>query len=111
MRHEAVLKIKDTSARLGLKAAPLHEILPQFAVERYTLAFKHFDKLMRGFADGNCVGIESCVSSPVRFTRNTDTLESSCKNLYIAGEGAGYAGGIVSAAIDGLKIAEKVVEK
>ncbi|MBE6402753.1 MAG: hypothetical protein E7039_03395 [Lentisphaerae bacterium] len=111
MRHEAVLKNKDTSARLGLKAAPLHEILPQFAVERYTLAFKHFDKLMRGFADGNCVGIESCVSSPVRFTRNTDTLESSCKNLYIAGEGAGYAGGIVSAAIDGLKIAEKVVEK
>lgn len=110
MRREATLKNKETSARLGLKAAALHEILPQAAVERYILAFKHFDKLMRGFADGNCVGIESCVSSPIRFTRNVETLESSCKNLYIAGEGAGYAGGIVSAAIDGLKIAEMVVK-
>ena len=109
MRHEKSLKNKETSARLGLKSAALHEILPEKAVDRFTLAFKHFDKLMRGFADGNCVGIESCVSSPVRLVRNAETLESSCKNLYVAGEGAGYAGGIVSAAIDGLKIAEKAV--
>ena len=64
---------------------------------------------MHGFAEGNCVGIESCVSSPVRFVRNELTWESSCKNLYVAGEGAGYAGGIVSAAIDGLKVAEKLI--
>ena len=111
MRHEKSLKNKESSARLGLKAAALHEILPKKAVERFTLAFKHFDKLMRGFADGNCVGIESCVSSPIRLKRNMETLESSCRNLYVAGEGAGYAGGIISAAIDGLKIAEKLVER
>jgi len=107
MRRSVELKKHDTSARLGLKAAPLFEILSSEIAERFTLAFKHFDKLMRGFADGNCVGIESCVSSPVRLLRDPDTLESSCRNLYVAGEGAGYAGGIVSAAIDGLKIAGK----
>ena len=110
MRHEKFLKNKESSARLGLKAAALHEILPKTAVDRFTLAFKHFDKLMRGFADGNCVGIESCVSSPIRLKRDVETLESSCRNLYVAGEGAGYAGGIISAAIDGLKIAEKLVK-
>lgn len=109
MRHEKSLKNNETSARLGLKSAALHEILPKAVVERFALAFKHFDKLMRGFADGNCVGIESCVSSPVRLKRNAETLESSCRNLYVAGEGAGYAGGIISAAIDGLKIAEKLI--
>ena len=110
MRHEKSLKNNESSARLGLKSAALHEILPGNAVERFTLAFKHFDKLMRGFSDGNCVGIESCVSSPVRLKRNAETLESSCKNLYVAGEGAGYAGGIISAAVDGLKIAEKLIK-
>lgn len=109
MRKKAELYTTESSARLGLKCAPLHEILNSEIQNRFTLAFKHFDKLMRGFANGNCVGIESCVSSPVRFVRNSDTLESSCRNLYVAGEGAGYAGGIVSAAIDGLKIAEKLV--
>ena len=110
MRGKAELLNKESSARLGLKAAPVNELLGRKIADRFTMAFKHFDKLMRGFADGNCVGIESCVSSPVRLTRNPETLESSCKNLYVAGEGAGYAGGIVSAAIDGLKIAEKVMQ-
>lgn len=109
MRREKSLKNPESSARLGLKSAALHEILPEFIFDRFTLAFKHFDKLMRGFSEGNCVGIESCVSSPVRLKRHAENLESSCKNLYVAGEGAGYAGGIVSAAIDGLKIAEKVM--
>jgi len=109
MRRETALKNHESSARLGLKAAALHEILQSEITGRFTLAFKHFDKLMRGFASGNCVGIESCVSSPVRICRNEDTLCSSCRNLYAAGEGAGYAGGIVSAAIDGIKVAEKAV--
>ncbi|MBE6369347.1 MAG: hypothetical protein E7056_04205 [Lentisphaerae bacterium] len=103
------LKSAESSARLGLKCAALNEILGQEVSGRFALAFKHFDKLMHGFAEGNCVGIESCVSSPVRFVRNELTWESSCKNLYVAGEGAGYAGGIVSAAIDGLKVAEKLI--
>ncbi len=111
MRKEKGLKNFETSARLGLKSASLHDLIPPKVFERFTLAFKHFDKLMHGFADGNCVGLESCVSSPVRLKRDPETLCSSCQNLYVAGEGAGYAGGIVSAAIDGIKTAEKVLEK
>ena len=109
MRRESKLEKYESSARLGLTPAGLHDILGSEITGRFTLAFKHFDKLMRGFASGNCVGIESCVSSPVRLIRNPETLESSCRNLYVAGEGAGYAGGIVSAAIDGIKIAEKMI--
>ena len=109
MRGEVGLSNKESSARLGLKTAPLHEILGREICDRFVPAFKHFDKLMKGFVSGNCVGIESCVSSPVRLTRHPETLESSCKNLYVAGEGAGYAGGIVSAAIDGIKVAEKAL--
>ena len=109
LRREKGLTSNESSARLGLKAAPLHDILGKEITDRFIPAFKHFDKLMKGFISGNCVGIESCVSSPVRLTRNPETLESSCANLYIAGEGAGYAGGIVSAAIDGIKVAEKVL--
>ena len=109
MRKEVALENCESSARLGLKAAPLFKLLGNDIADRFTLAFKHFDKLMRGFSSGNCVGIESCVSSPVRLIRNPETLESSCRNLYVAGEGAGCAGGIVSAAIDGIKIAEKMI--
>ena len=111
MRREVALDNCESSARLGLKAAPLFKLLVNEIADRFTLAFKHFDKLMHGFASGNCVGIESCVSSPVRICRDPETLCSSCSNLYAAGEGAGYAGGIVSAAIDGIKVAEKVIEK
>ena len=57
-------------------------------------------------------GVETRTSSPIQITRTSDTLEClNIPNLYPAGEGAGYAGGIVSAAVDGLKIARKIVEK
>lgn len=111
MRRECDLRNGESSARLGLRKAALHEILPGEISNRLIMAFKHFNRIMRGFADGNAVGIESCVSSPVRLLRNSETMESSCAGLYTAGEGAGYAGGIVSAAIDGLKTAEKILSR
>jgi uncharacterized FAD-dependent dehydrogenase len=58
---------------------------------------------------GTLVGIEARVSSPVRFERNPETLASSLPGLYLAGEGAGYAGGIVSAGLDGLRLAETIL--
>ena len=58
---------------------------------------------------GNLVGVETRVSSPVRFERNPETLASSLPGLYLAGEGAGYAGGIVSAGLDGLRLAETIL--
>ena len=71
------------------------------------------DKKVKGFADNDAIltGVETRTSSPVRILRNPDNLNSvSISNLYPCGEGGGYAGGIVSSAIDGLKIAEKIIE-
>ena len=69
-----------------------------------------FDKKLKGFADGNAIITvpETRSSSPVRILRD-ESMQSNIKGLYPCGEGAGYAGGITSAAVDGIKVAEKVV--
>ena len=73
-------------------------------------AMPQFDRRMRGFADGDALltGAESRTSSPIRLLRN-EAGESNIKGLYPCGEGTGYAGGITSAAVDGLKAAEAVI--
>jgi len=79
-----------------------------------TKSLEKFDKLIPGFAgtDGYFYGVESRTSCPLRVTRDPDTLESiSHKGLFPCGEGAGYAGGITSAACDGIKIADKIIEQ
>ena len=71
-------------------------------------------KKLKGFDDGDALltGVETRSSSPVRILRNNDTLQSvAVQGLYPCGEGAGYAGGIISAAVDGIKCAEKIIEK
>jgi uncharacterized FAD-dependent dehydrogenase len=73
-------------------------------------AIKDFDHRIPGFIrDGKFIGIESCVSSPVRIVRDRESLTTSLKNLYCAGEGCGEAGGIISAACDGIRCAEKML--
>ena len=77
-------------------------------------AFEKFDRNMKGFVseEAQLYGVESRTSCPVRVTRDDVSLEStSHPGLYPAGEGAGYAGGITSAACDGIRIAEKIFEK
>ena len=72
------------------------------------------DRKLNGFAmhDAVLTGVETRSSAPVRIVRDEQTLESvTTKNLYPCGEGAGYAGGIVTAAVDGIKCAEKIIEK
>ena len=71
-----------------------------------------FEQKIKGFAADDMIlsGVESRTSSPVRIHRNED-LESNIHGLYPAGEGAGYAGGIMSAAMDGIRVAEKIAEK
>lgn len=99
-----------TSYRLGLRPARLDRILPPATTRAIGAALGFFDRIIPGFlAKGTLVGVEARVSSPVRFERNPDTLESSLPGLYLAGEGAGYAGGIVSAGLDGLRIAETIL--
>ena len=95
----------------GVSSAAIDNVLPDFISERLKIAFKSFGKKMRGYLTNEAiiVAVESRTSSPVRIPRNMDTLaHPQLKNLYPCGEGAGYAGGIVSAAMDGEKVANKI---
>lgn len=89
--------------------APLHELLPDFVVEGLTQTFKDFDRKMHGFIteEASLLAVESRTSSPVRIPRDKVTLQHpQLAALYPCGEGAGYAGGIVSSAIDGIRCVE-----
>jgi len=90
----------------------LNEILPHEISESLKEAFPNLGKKIKGFDNGDIIlaGIESRTSSPVRIIRNEDYI-SNIKGVYPCGEGAGYAGGITSAAIDGLKVAEAILKK
>jgi len=97
-----------TSYRPGITACDLGDVLPAGLLERIRVALAAFDGKLAGFASerGQLLGVESRTSSPVRIERDPTTLESpGVAGLYPAGEGAGYAGGIVSAALDGRRVA------
>lgn len=101
--------LPDTSYFPGVKSAPLHELLPQWITSRMREGFKLFGRQMHGYIseDALLLGFETRTSSPVRIPRRDDTLEHpEIHGLFPCGEGAGYAGGIVSAAMDGLRIAD-----
>lgn len=103
---------KESSYRFGTVPGRLDSLLPEQVRDSVAGALRHFDRLCRGFIkEGTLIGIESRVSSPVRFLRDPETLMSSMKNLYIGGEGGGCAGGIVSAAVDGIKLAEALLRQ
>lgn len=92
----------------GLTSAPLHQLLPDSLVKRLRAGFRRFDHKMRGYVteDAVIVGVESRTSTPTRIPRHSKTLEHpGIPGLYPCGEGAGYAGGIVSAAMDGIRVA------
>jgi len=109
-RGEAGLHTTDSSYRLDLAPARLDHLLPRDTVRALQAALHAFDRRIPGFMQsGVLLGVESRVSSPVRFERNPETLESSLPGLYLAGEGAGYASGITSAALDGLRLAETML--
>jgi len=104
-------KVHPGSCPSGTKAVRLDELLPSFIHQRILEGFQKFERSMRGFIseEAQLYGVESRTSCPVRVTRDEEGLESlSHRGLYPAGEGAGYAGGITSAACDGVRIAEKI---
>ena len=85
----------------------MDQLVPDPVRSALKAALLRFDVLAPGFLrEGVLVGMETKVSSPVRFLRDPETLSSTMKGLYLGGEGGGTAGGIVSAAIDGLRLAE-----
>lgn len=106
------------SSRLGRSnymgpttGCPLHELLPSFVAKSLQQGFLLFDRKMRGFLtdQAHVLAVESRTSSPVRIPRNAETLQHpQLPGLYPCGEGAGYAGGIVSSALDGIRCIEKL---
>jgi uncharacterized FAD-dependent dehydrogenase len=97
----------------GIHSVSLKEVLPAFIHNRLQQALREYGKKMRGYFTNDAVllATESRTSSPVRIPRDAVTLQHpQVKNLYPCGEGAGYAGGIVSAAMDGERVAEQIIE-
>lgn len=104
----------EPSYKPGVTPADFRNIFPNFMYESFRLAIEDMDKKLKGFADKNAVltAVESRSSSPVRITRDKESLNSVTLNgLYPCGEGCGYAGGIMSAAVDGIKCAEAIINK
>ena len=101
---------RKTSFSPGVKPALLRDALPPFAVEALKQGIAQFDKKMRGFItdEATLIGVETRTSSPVRILRGPDGQSVNVTGLYPCGEGAGYAGGIISSALDGIKAAEKI---
>ena len=99
----------NPSYKPGVKYTDLNNILPLFVSETLKKALVEFDKKMKGFALGDALltGVETRSSAPVRILRD-ENGEANIKGVYPAGEGAGYAGGIMSSAVDGIKCAEKI---
>jgi uncharacterized FAD-dependent dehydrogenase len=99
------------SYKPGITLCNLADVLPAFAIDAIREAIPEFDKQIKGFSlkDAILTGVETRTSSPIRIKRKDDDLQSiNTQGLYPAGEGAGYAGGILSAAIDGIKVAEAI---
>ena len=105
-------KVKPTYMP-GVTMSNLSEILPEFVLETLKEGIIELDKKMHGFANKDAIltGVETRSSSPVQITRDKENLNSiNVQGLYPCGEGAGYAGGIMTAAIDGIKCAIKILE-
>lgn len=104
--------LPDNSYKPGTKSVQLREVLPDFVADALREALPVFGKKMKGYYTNEAllVGVESRTSSPIRIPRDRDTLQHpQVRGLFPCGEGAGYAGGIVSAAIDGMNCADKIV--
>jgi uncharacterized protein len=105
--------LNDSSYIPGLFPAPLFELMPRFVVQRLQDGLRQFGKQMRGYytSEANVIGTESRTSAPVRIPRDaTSLMHPEVHGLFPCGEGAGYAGGIISAALDGQNCAKAVAE-
>ena len=103
-----------SSYQPGIESVDLNTVLPKFVAKRLRLAFQDFGKKMRGYLTNDAVlhAPESRTSSPIAIPRKSDTCEHiEVEGIFPCGEGAGYAGGIISAAIDGMKCADAIFEK
>ncbi|MEE9408108.1 MAG: FAD-dependent oxidoreductase [Polaribacter sp.] len=105
--------LNETSYQPGLKSAPLHSLLPKIIGSRLRKGFAAFGQKMHGYHtnEANIIGVESRTSSPVNIPRKDNLEHPEIEGLFPCGEGGGYAGGIVSAAMDGERCAEAAIAK
>jgi len=105
--------LNATSYQPGLQSAPLHSLLPKLIGGRLRKGFEAFGKKMKGYytSEANIIGVESRTSSPVNIPRNDRLEHPEITNLFPCGEGGGYAGGIISAAMDGERCAEAAIQE
>lgn len=98
---------------LGIEPRDLRELFPDFVSDTLTEGIRQFERRIHGFSDNDSIltAIETRSSSPVRIPRNENAVSDCCDNLYPCGEGAGYAGGIMSAAVDGIRTAVAIMSK
>ncbi|MBD7913271.1 MULTISPECIES: FAD-dependent protein [Clostridium] len=103
----------NPSYTAGFELREINECLPSYVVDTLKEGIVKFDTKIKGYAmnDAILTGIETRTSAPVRISRNEKLESISTKGLYPAGEGAGFAGGIISAAVDGIKVAEKIINE
>ena len=111
-KTEKIGKIKPTYMP-GVTFANLNDILPFFVSDTLKEGIKYFDNKLKGFADDDAImtGVETRSSSPVKIVRDDSLQSETVKGLYPCGEGPGYAGGIMSAAVDGIKCAIAILEQ
>ena len=108
-RRKLSADLPESSYSPGLIASPLHFWMPEFITKRLSQGFQNFGRSRRGFLTNQAtmIGVETRTSAPVRIVRDRETLQHiTIKGLFPCGEGAGYAGGIVSAGVDGERCAE-----
>jgi len=98
----------NTSYPMGISQAPLWELLPDEVENAMRFGLKDFTKKMKGFGTGNILGLESKTSAPIQVDREKDGRCVGFENLFVIGEGSGYAGGIISSAADGVKTAMNI---
>lgn len=99
----------NTSYPLGIIETPLWELLPKSVEASMRAGLKDFIRKMKGFETGNIMGLESKSSAPIQVDREKDGLCTGFENLYVIGEGSGFAGGIISSAADGVKSALSII--
>jgi uncharacterized FAD-dependent dehydrogenase len=111
---QASTDVRETTYKPGITAGDLSQCYPAFVIENLQTALDRFEKKMGGYVtnDAILIGVETRTSAPVQVQRDQETFESlSLGGFYPTGEGAGYGGGIVSAALDGLRVSERILEE
>ncbi len=102
--------LAQSSYPMGLMPAPLWDLLPPVIVGALREGLKDFSRKLKGYQQGILLGLESKTSSPIQVIREKNGLVAGFGNLFMAGEGSGYAGGIVSSAADGIRVAMNIID-